>query len=256
MLESTSPQIPADEVARRLDRLRKEAAREVRRATAAAAKDLARAPARRRLTWRRIAWYAVWVAMVMVMPLVTLVGGAAWLYRTGTPTVPAVLAAALATVGILTGYGAAVSRTFTGKLRLRFVGIWVAAPVVTAYAGFSLLYLSAANAKSDDVRSTYRTVHPVLRLAVATATLADDRLVVTDAFRVPEDYDAMGLPRYENSLHFRQADGYVHAMDLRTLGRSGFRNAVMIAYFRVLGFRTLRHVGTADHLHVSLPPPT
>ncbi len=65
----------------------------------------------------------------------------------------------------------------------------------------------------------------------------------------------MGLPVYERSLHFEQADGYIHAMDLRTLGRGEWRNRLMELYFRTLGFRTLRHVGTADHLHVSLPPP-
>jgi hypothetical protein len=61
------------------------------------------------------------------------------------------------------------------------------------------------------------------------------------------------LPVFEASLHFRQRDGYVHAMDLRTIGRGAVRNWTTAVYFRVLGFRTLRHVGTADHLHVSLP---
>ena len=74
-----------------------------------------------------------------------------------------------------------------------------------------------------------------------------------DAARKPEDYAAMGLPVYENSLHFEQPDGYVHAVDLRTLGRSAWKNFVMSGYFRLMGFRILRHVGTADHLHVSLP---
>jgi hypothetical protein len=44
-------------------------------------------------------------------------------------------------------------------------------------------------------------------------------------------------------------------MDLRTKGRSQARNALTVAYFRIMGFRSLRHVGTADHLHVSLPVP-
>ncbi len=91
-------------------------------------------------------------------------------------------------------------------------------------------------------------------VAVATLILADDELVVTDLSRTPEDYAAMGLPVYEASLHYPQEDGYVHAMDLRTMGRPGWRNMLTQNYFRLLGLRTLRHVGTADHLHVSLPP--
>ncbi len=63
----------------------------------------------------------------------------------------------------------------------------------------------------------------------------------------------MGLPLYEGTLHFKQADGYAHAVDLRTLGHSAVRNFLMRGYCGVMGFRTLRHVGTADHLHVSLP---
>ena len=63
----------------------------------------------------------------------------------------------------------------------------------------------------------------------------------------------MGLPVNESSLHFEQANGYVHALDLRTQGRAVWKNTASIWWFKLLGFRTLRHVGTADHLHVSLP---
>jgi len=63
----------------------------------------------------------------------------------------------------------------------------------------------------------------------------------------------MGLPPNESSLHFIQDDGYAHAVDLRTVGRSEFRNRMVEAGFKVMGFNTLRHSGTADHLHVSLP---
>ncbi len=76
---------------------------------------------------------------------------------------------------------------------------------------------------------------------------------MTDLGRTPADYVAMGLPVLEQSFHYRQVDGYVHAMDLRTADRGAARNWLTQAYFRLLGFRTLRHVGTADHLHVSLP---
>ena len=79
--------------------------------------------------------------------------------------------------------------------------------------------------------------------------------MVTDALRQPVDYSNMGLPTLDNSLHFVQHDGFVHAVDLRTIGRTEWRNALMIGYFRLMGLKTLRHVGTADHLHVSLAPP-
>jgi hypothetical protein len=52
-----------------------------------------------------------------------------------------------------------------------------------------------------------------------------------------------------------QEDGYVHAMDLRTEGRTELRNRGIQLGFWLLGFSTLRHVGTADHLHVSLRLP-
>ena len=48
--------------------------------------------------------------------------------------------------------------------------------------------------------------------------------------------------------------GHVYAVDIRTKGRKEWQNSLVRGYFRAMGFETLRHVGTADHLHVSLPP--
>jgi len=62
----------------------------------------------------------------------------------------------------------------------------------------------------------------------------------------------MGLKSKNHSLHYRQSNGYAHAMDLRTNGRSEVRNFMTQTFFRLMGFKTLRHIGTADHLHVSL----
>ena len=92
-----------------------------------------------------------------------------------------------------------------------------------------------------------------MRLGASTYFIFDRDAVVTDLERTAEDYLAMGLPINETSLHFKLEDRYVHAMDLRTIGRSPRRNALTVAYFRIMGFRSLHHVGTADHLHVSLP---
>ena len=79
--------------------------------------------------------------------------------------------------------------------------------------------------------------------------------VITDAGRSAEDYYAMGLPVNEASLHFEQEDGFVHALDLRTNGRPEWRNRAVEMAFWALGFHSLRHVGTADHLHLSLRLP-
>jgi hypothetical protein len=42
-------------------------------------------------------------------------------------------------------------------------------------------------------------------------------------------------------------------VDIHTAGRGLLVNLLVEGYFRIMGFRTLRHVGTADHLHVELP---
>jgi hypothetical protein len=63
----------------------------------------------------------------------------------------------------------------------------------------------------------------------------------------------MGLSVNPNSLHYRQQNGYVHAVDLRTRDQSMIRNYLLQFSLEMMGFETLRHVGTADHLHVALP---
>jgi len=126
-------------------------------------------------------------------------------------------------------------------------------PTVAVFCASSLFYLSGTNAKSPEIRAAYPCLHPVLRLAVGTLRLLDPRIVLTDIDRGPSSYAAMRLPRLPASSHYRQADGTVHAIDLRTAGRGTLRNGLVRLYFEVLGFETLRHVGTADHLHVRLP---
>ncbi len=83
--------------------------------------------------------------------------------------------------------------------------------------------------------------------------LADRSLVVTDMGRSPADYTNMGLPVLENSLHYKQEYGYVEAVDVRTIGKSEWVNQLVRLYYWSMGFNTLRHTGTADHLHVSMP---
>lgn len=138
------------------------------------------------------------------------------------------------------------------KRRFQF-SLGGAGTMVFGFCLLSLFYLSGVNAKSDEIRDVYRSMHPILRVAISTVTLADNDLVITDIERVMSDYGAMGLPVNPNSLHYRQDEtGYVHAIDLRTRGRSEIRNFLLQTSLEIMGFQTLRHVGTDDHLHVEL----
>lgn len=143
-------------------------------------------------------------------------------------------------------------RTPSKKVLLKFSLIGISM-LVLSFCMYGVMYLSTVNAKSEEIREVYRSLHPVLRVAVATTTLADGDLVITDIRRTPEDYIAMGIPLNERSLHFSQSTGYVHAIDLRTIGRNEFRNVLLQKAFEFMGLQTIRHTGTADHLHVALP---
>lgn len=128
----------------------------------------------------------------------------------------------------------------------------IAIAVVGIYSLHGLFYLSSDNFKSPEMRKEIQRVHPILRLGVSTIAHLDKKLIITDGDRVPEDYKRMGLPSKKHSLHYKQSNGYAHAIDLRTNGRNEVRNFLVRTYFRLMGFQTLRHVGTDDHLHVSL----
>jgi len=157
------------------------------------------------------------------------------------------------TVGILLVYVILLFRKVENKKLLLKFSLGGVGALVGGFCLYGLLYLSSVNAKSDSVKEVYRSLHPILRVAVATTTLAESDLVVTDIKRTVQDYAKMGLPANQSSLHFPQPDGYVHAIDLRTKGHSEFRNFMLSNSLRLMGLKTLRHVGTADHLHISLP---
>lgn len=244
---------------RTLDRLRAEAAREWQAKQDADRRLRARRPAapRRDLAaWlRRTALIAAWVIALILFPFVVLVRVAVTAYADGHPTWLALGAAAVVAIGVVTLYAAWVSHKLSARARLAAMSRTVALPLVVGYTLYALLYVSGAHAKSDEVRAEYVRLHPILRVAVSTLILADGELLITDMARVPPDYPRMGLPVYDGSLHYRQRDGYAHALDLRTSGRGMIRNALTRLYFEVMGFDTLRHVGTADHLHVQLAAP-
>jgi hypothetical protein len=94
-----------------------------------------------------------------------------------------------------------------------------------------------------------------MRVALGTIIFVDSDIVVTDLSRTHSDYQKMGMKALRNSLHYRQKDGFVHAIDLRTKGKSELRNSLLQGYFNIMGFNTLRHGGTGDHLHISLSLP-
>jgi len=132
---------------------------------------------------------------------------------------------------------------------------WIAVLLVAAYSIHGIFFFSSSNAKSSEVKSELLELHPILRLSLSTLIHLDRDLIVTDASRKVGDYDDMGLARNTRSKHLKQSDGYVHAVDLRTKGRPEYKNHLMILYFKAMGMETLRHVGTADHLHVVIPAP-
>ncbi len=217
-------------------------------------------PPTARRTWRRrlSRWLlrALAVGAVLALPFYLLVGGSVLAYRLfAIPTWPSLLVGMLLTALVLLLYLARVAKRLSGRRQLPGPVWQVVIGVVAAYCLYALVYVSSLNVKAPDIRAEYRSLHPLLRVATSTFIILDSDLVITDMERQAEDYPRMGLPVYERSLHFVQTDGYAHAVDLRTLGRAEWRVLLTGLYFRVTGFRVFRHVGTADHLHVSLPVP-
>ena len=193
-------------------------------------------------------------ALILALPFLVYVRSAVGLYsQGGLSPMLSVIGAGMVTAALLAGYAAWLSRRFKGRARAESIMRWVAIPTMVAWCAYSLLYIASANAKSSEVRQEYRSMHPVLRLAVATAIMGDGDLVLTDSRRVAADYTRMGLRVNDRTRHYLQKNGWVHAVDLRTNGRSEIRNWALQSYFSLMGFQTLRHVGTADHLHVQLP---
>jgi len=192
--------------------------------------------------------------LLAALPFVILIRGGVLLYLWwGVGTWPALIVPALLTMTLLAVYARMVGRWFGARKRLRRLFARGAIGLGAAYVAYALVFVASANVKSPEVRDEYRSLHPLLRLASSAVILMDPASVITDGGRRDEDYAGMGLPARERSLHYLQSDGYVHALDVRTSGRWWARNLTVHVAFRVLGFNVLRHGGTGDHLHVSLP---
>ena len=187
------------------------------------------------------------------LPFFLLIRGSVFLHENyALPAWGSILGGVFMSAAILFFYMAYWQERLSGRAGnvRRTYGLAIA--LVAVYCLPGLFYLSASNAKNESAREEFTRLHPVLRLGVSTLAFLDKKLIVTDAGRQPEDYGSMGLPVKSHSLHYRQRSGYAHAVDLRTIRQGELRNALVATYFRLMGFNTLRHVGTADHLHVSL----
>jgi len=196
------------------------------------------------------------LALLLVLPFIFLIRGSVFLHEEyhWFPW-PAILGGIIATAVLLMIYFTFLYGRVYGRIgnassvKRRLL---IALFVVLGYSLYGVLYFSNENAKHTDVQKEYTRLHPILRLSVSTILFLDKDLIVTDASRVPEDYRKMGLPKKGRSLHYKQTDGFVHALDIRTKGRGELRNNLLRSYFMLMGFNTLRHVGTDDHLHISL----
>lgn len=194
----------------------------------------------------------------MVLPFVVLVRGAVFFhghYSLGPWA--SLIGGIIVTVVVLTIY----VTVFRGMISSTLGGIqafkrrsYFAITVILGYCIHGLFFISSSNLKNPALSEELRQLHPIVRIAVSTIVMIDKDLVVTDATRKSSDYEKMGLPTNERSLHFPQDDGYAYALDLRTRERSWLRNFAVQNYFRLMGFNTLQHTGTAPHLHISLKP--
>jgi len=212
--------------------------------------------ARRRSLPGTLLRWALLAVLLAVLPFFLLIRGGVFAYHAWGlgPWLSLALSAA-ATMLLLALYAWGLSRRIGAGRGLRRFLTRAAAGLAAACVAWSLVFIAGANVKSEEVRAEYRNLHPLLRVAASAVILADPGAVITDAGRTPDFYRRLGLSPNESSLHFAQDDGFVHALDLRTLGRPEWRNRAVELAFRVMGFHTLRHVGTADHLHVSLRLP-
>jgi uncharacterized membrane protein YjfL (UPF0719 family) len=242
--------VPAESIDAKLERLKREVRREWQQRTRTLRRFVKR-------VWRRETAVALALAClkalaVFALPFLVYVRAAVYLYRSGAHPWIAILVAALITCGIVSGFVILIARRFRRRARVPTMVKWAAMPIVFAWCVYAAFYLSRVNVKNDEVRAYYRSLHPILRVALSTIVLVDPDLVVTDMGRVRADYRRMGLPVNERTKHYLQPDGWVHAVDLRTRGRGVIRNRLVQLDFWSMGFSTLRHVGTADHLHVQL----
>lgn len=205
---------------------------------------------------KSVLFFILKAVILLILPFIVLIRGAVYFHShyEWHPQL-AILGGALVTLVLLVIYFSWFYGRLTGKVgtskSFKFKA-YLGLVLVLGYCAYGLFFFNGENAKSEAVRSEYTSLHPILRLSISTILFVDKNLILTDASRLPEDYRKMGLKTKSHSLHYKQSNGYAHAFDLRTQGHSEWRNEALELYFRLMGLNTLRHGGTADHLHVSL----
>lgn len=193
-----------------------------------------------------------------MLPFFVLIRGAVFFYeRYEMNQWVALLLSITAASGLLMVYLLTVYRWIFGPKALtkkQFTyKVLIVLSVVLGYCGYTLISWPEANTGRKEVAQEFSELHPFLRLAVGTVLFVDRDIIVNDFSRIHSDYQRMGLPGKEQSLHYIQpATGYAHAMDLRTRERFFARNWLLSSYFRLMGFHAVEHGGTGRHLHVSL----
>ena len=196
--------------------------------------------------------------LVLVLPFIALIRGAVYFHENYDLGPWISLAGGVAiTVLVLIIYMTVIHGMFSstlGSVRAFKRRTYIALLMLLGYCIHGLFFISTNNLKHTALSDELRDLHPIVRMAVSTIIIIDKDLVITDASRKSSDYEKMGLPVNERSLHYPQKDGYAYAIDLRTKQRSGIRNILLQNYFRIMGFNTLNHTGTAPHLHISLKP--
>ena len=132
-----------------------------------AAADAARGVRPWRAWLLRATRLTAWALLVASLPFLALVKVAVVLYeRGGFPSALALAGGVACTTLVVTAYAAWAWHRFTGRVRLAIVARRVALPLVVAYSAYALVYLSAGNAKSPQVRAYYASLHPLLRVAL------------------------------------------------------------------------------------------
>lgn len=205
----------------------------------------------------KVILFPFWLVLVIVFPFFLLIRVSVFMYAQFDLNPWICLATGALFTFILTFiYLNRLTKTFRGKKKntegARKFNLRLALVLVGGFIAYTVFFLSGNNAKTTQVKGEYHSVHPLLRTAVGTLAIFDRDLVITDMSRVPEDYQDMGLATKGRSLHYPQSDNYVHALDLRTNDRAEWRNSTLKWYFKLMGFNTLRHIGSGDHLHISL----
>ncbi|MEQ9399463.1 MAG: hypothetical protein RJQ04_09840 [Longimicrobiales bacterium] len=196
------------------------------------------------------------VLLLLALPFVVLIRGGMLAYGAGWGAWTSVGAGTLGVTLLLGVYAAVAARRMGASRNVRKILARGGMALGALFVVYATTYVAVGQTTSAEVRAEFGDLHPLLRVAASTVFLVDGHRVMTDASRTAEDYWLMGLPVNEASLHFHQEDtGFVHALDLRTRGRAEWSNRLAELAFWSMGFHALRHVGTADHLHVSLRLP-